>query len=258
MKLRSFVVMTMILPLVMTAQDSKNYKLSGDTLICLNNHSHFRLNSMSVNLPLNQNLKAITSFQNDQVLIYIEKMNYEMNIISNSFYRLTFPTLSTSCDLKKAVTFEDVYQSISENELLNIHGLDTNKVLIYTVIKGKVSDAEIKGVKSRLDSIRDDRSVIMYRNLNAYIQIEVEDIVQDNVKIGSYESDTIKGLNGLQVQFKLFNSIGAMICTVTETKLGSKDMRLLTYRDNKFHSLSVKGKEDLREIIIYLIKNDYL
>lgn len=258
MKLRSFVFMTMILPLVMSAQDSKNFKLSGDTLTCLKDQSQFRLKNMSVNLPLNQNLKAITSFQNDQVLIYIEKMNYEMNIFSNGFYRLTFPTLSTTCDLKKAMTFEDVYQSISESELLNLHGLDTNKVLVYAVIKGKVSDAELKGVKSRLDSIRDDRSVIMYRNLNAYVQIEVEDIVQDNVKIGSYETDTISGINGLQVQFKLYNSIGAMICTVTETKFGSKDMRLLTYRDNKFHSLNIKGKEDLREIIIYLIKNDYL
>lgn len=259
MKLKSIVIMAMLLPFVIAAQQT-NFKLSGDTLTCSNNASRFKMKNMSVNLPLNQNLKAITHVDDDQVLIYLEKMNYEFApaLESNSFYRLTFPTLSTSCDLKKARSFEDVLHSICDHELLNAYGLDTNKVLVYAVVKGKVSDSELKGVKSRLDSISEDRSVIMYRNLNAYVQIEVEDIVQDKIKIGSYESDTLLGLKGSQVQYKIYNSIGAMICSATETKMGSKDWRLLTFRDNKFHSLPVKGNEDLRELILYLIRNSYL
>ncbi|MCC6818240.1 MAG: hypothetical protein IT245_05070, partial [Bacteroidia bacterium] len=66
------------------------------------------------------------------------------------------------------------------------------------------------------------------------------------------------GQSGLLRHFQIYNSKGVLICTATESKYLSHEWRLLTYKDNRFHSLNVPTEDDLMQILKSLISKDYL
>lgn len=229
---------------------------SGDTLRCKDG-AGFRVLRFGENIPANEGVSSVGRFGDTTQLIYIEMMKLAPRPDAPYFFRISFPQLKMECDLRKAKTFNDVYDEICRYGLINQFGLDTNAVVTFEILKGHVSQSEINGTKTRKDSMTADRSVIVPRNTSTPIQIEEEDIVQDAIKIGSYETKITEGPNGKQTQIQIYNGIGALICTATESRQGSGDWRLLTYKDNRFHNLG-SSKTNFEGLIKYLIKGAYL
>lgn len=226
-----------------------------DTLIC-NGKARALISNLEENLVMTQNAKAIYRLGSSDVLIIIDARSYNTDKGKASFYyQLDFPSLQMSCDIRSDDKSGKPLQQICAYELLNEFGLDTNKVFIFTTLKGKIPETELNG---RVDSVKFMRSFIAKRNIDAEINITDENLYQDNVMFGSYVLDSLPGQNGLLRHFQLYNAKGVLICTATEVKGNTHEWRLLTYKDKRFHSQTFASENDLLELIRFLIRNEYL
>lgn len=235
-----------------------NSVISRDTLYCSGKVKAMAV-SVEENLMLGTDARAIYMPGGQEVLILVDKQSYKNPAGQLSYYyQVDFPGLQMSCDIRQTDKAGDPYEQICKSELINSYGLDTNKVFIFTTIKGRIPETELKGQWSHKDTVIMMRSIIAARNTAAPINITDENLYQDGVMFGSYVQDTLVGQSGIVRHFQIYNSKGVLICTATETRMNSHEWRLLCYKDNKFQSLAFNEASDLKRILEYLIKENYL
>lgn len=235
-----------------------NSVISRDTLYC---SGKIRAMAVSVeeNLMLGTDARAIYMPGGKEVLILVDKQSYKNPAGQQSYYyQVDFPGLQMGCDIRESDKMGNPYDQICKNELITANGLDTNKVFIFTTLKGRIPESELQGQWSHKDSVIMMRSIIAARNVNAPINITDENLYQDAVMFGSYVQDTLVGQTGQVRHFQIYNSKGVLICTATETRMNSHEWRLLCYKDNKFQSLAFNEANDLKRILEFLIKEKYL
>jgi hypothetical protein len=165
------------------------------------------------------------------------------------YYVFQFPGLSLECHVKSTGAANEVYDMICQNGLINNQALDTVRVETFVILKKGL--AELKREKPEQPD-----SVTSGRNKKAAIIFAGENIEQDGIVIGSFKESIIEGPTGALNKLMIYNSIGVLICTATETQLNSHDWRLLI--DNRFRSLATKPNKDKEDIIMYLISSGLL
>lgn len=236
----------------------QSVSIKNDTLLC-NNKAVALISVIEENMVLGASSRAIYLPGGKEVLMVTELLNYRTPDNKVVFYtHYEFPGLEIACDIKHKSPGFNPFEPICQYNLINQYGVDTNQAFIFTTLKGRISEAEIKGVKTRQDTVTRLRSTIAVRSIYAEISYYDDNILQDEIRIGSFTVDTLEGQKGLCRYYKIFNSKDVMICTATESALNSRDWRLLTYKDNKFHVLKVASEADLTEMLKFLIQRKYL
>ena len=240
-----------------SASTSKSV-ISRDTLYCSGQPKAIAM-TIEENNMTGDNAKAIYLSGGSDVLILVDRLSYK-NFGGQLvwYYQIDFPTLQMSCDIKEGDKNGTPYDQICQFDLLSPSGLDTNKVFVFTTLKGQIPDSELNGRLSKKDTVTMMRSIIAPRNTKAPIQITDENLYQDGVMFASYTQDTLKSQNGDVRHFLIYNSKGVMICSATETKMNSHEWRLLCLKDNRFESLAFNDGEDLKHILEFLIREKYL
>ncbi len=239
-----------------TTQQSVSVK--NDTLLC-NGKAVALMSVIEENLVIGASSRAIYLPGGKEVLMVTELLYYLTADKKPVFYtHYEFPGLSISCDIKHKSPDFNPFEPICQYNLINQYGVDTNQAFIFTTLKGRISEAEIKGVKTRQDTVTRLRSTVAVRSIYAEISYYDDNILQDEIRIGSFTVDTLDGQKGPCRYYKIFNSKDVMICTATESALNSRDWRLLTYKDNRFHVLKVTSDADLTEMLKFLIQRKYL
>lgn len=245
---------------VLSAQTSTQQSVSvkNDTLLC-NGKPVSLISVIEDNLVIGTSSRAIYLPGGKDVLMITELQNYrtpDNKLIYYTHYE--FPGLDISCDIKHKSSDFNPFEPVCQYNLINQFGVDTNQAFIFTTLKGRISEAEIKGLKTRQDTVTRLRSTIAVRSIYAPIVYYEDNILQDEIRIGSFSLDTLNGQKGLCRYYKIFNSKDVLICTATESVLNSRDWRLLTYRDNRFHSMVAPSEADLLEVLKFLIARKYL
>ena len=215
------------------------------------------LSTMDLNLVEGTEIYGIGSETDHNILMTLEKSFFLKGDDKKYYYHVTFPGLEFTCDLKKSNTIETAISDICKFKIFSEGQLDTGKAELYCVLRGKVDENEAS-IQARKDSIRRDRSIVAVRDTLADFEIGEEKIFQGGVEIGSWEADTLKGLQGIEIQFRIYNPIGAMICNATVYATKNLEWRILTLRDNRFHSLSDKQKSGLKFLLNHLTLKEYL
>lgn len=243
---------------VAESNGKSNYCVSRDTLYC-SGQPKALVQKVHENLLLDELAEAIYLPGGTDILILVDKQSYRSHLGENKvYYQVDFPTLDLTCDIREGDKYGHPFSQFCRYNLLTKNGLDTNQVFLFTTLKGRISEEELNGRLSLRDSVNALRSVVVKRNTEAEVQITDENIYQDGAMFASYVEDTLNGQTGLLRHYQLYNSKGVLVCTATETQMNSHEWRLLTYKDNKYHSVSFKSNDDLRELILYLIKLVYI
>lgn len=231
--------------------------ISKDTLKCQGAPVAL-LSVIEENIVSGNSSRAIYLPGGKEVLMITELLSYltpDKKVVYYTHYE--FPGLDISCDIKHKSSSFNPNDPICQYQLINQYGVDTNQAFLFATLKGRISEAEINGVKTRQDTVTRMRSTIAVRSIYAPIEYYEDNIIQDGIRIGSFSVDTLNAQKGLCRYFKIFNSKDVLICTATESALNSRDWRLLTYRDNRFHSM-VASEADLLEVLKFLIARKYL
>lgn len=232
--------------------------ISRDTLYCSGKAKAIAI-SVEENMMTGESAKAIYLSGGADVLILVDRLSYK-NVQGEQvyYYQVDFPGLKLSCDIRENDKGGNPYDQICKYDLLNSFGLDTNKVFVFTTLKGQIPPNELKGQYSKKDTVTMMRSIIAPRNTQAPIQITDENLYQDGVMFASYTQDTLRAQSGDVRHFLIYNSKGVMICSATETRMNSHEWRLLCLKTNKFESLAFNDGEDLKRILEFLIREKYL
>ncbi len=232
---------------------------SRDTLYC-SGIAKGVVATIESNMLAGTSTQAIYKPGDTDVLVLIDLLNYNNFNGQKVYYtHYEFPRLQLECDIKlKDIETYNPYSALCQYDLINSYGLDTNKTFIFTTLKGKIPANELNGQRSHRDTVTMMRSIIAPRNTNAEIVITDENIFQDKVMFASFVADTLAGQFGPTRHFMIYNSKGVLICTATEKTLNNHDWKLLSYKDNRFHTVMTKSESDLKEILQYLIRNSYL
>lgn len=168
------------------------------------------------------------------------------------YYNYYFPDLNLNCDDIKMQNEAQVHETICKYTLLNKFGLDTLKVETFVAIKSNVKK-KIEEAKNAEENFK-----IVERDKTKSISLVGNDIYQDGKIIGTYEELSIESPNGSLKQFQVYNTMKQMVCLSTEMKKDSHNWRAHTKIDNKYLELNSKSKNDLDDLIKYLIDNNYL
>lgn len=252
------VLISMIVSLGISPRLKAQASINNDTLKCQGTPVAL-LSVIEENVVSGKSSRAIYLPGGKEVLMITELLSYmtpDKKLVYYTHYE--FPGLDLSCDIKHKSNSFNPYDPICQYQLINQYGVDTNQAFLFTTLKGRISEAEINGVKTRQDTITRLRSTIAVRSIYAPIEYYEDNIIQDGIRIGSFSVDTLNGQKGLCRYFKIFNSKDVLICTATESVLNSRDWRLLTYRDNRFHSMVAPSEADLLEVLKFLIARKYL
>lgn len=246
------------------AENVKSSKLNGtairskDTFFC-SGSAKALVTTIEENLASGSSSQALYMPGTSDVLMIIEMLNYnDPNGRTVYYHHLEFPSVFLECDLRSNGIIDEVYSQICKNELFNSFGLDTNKAFIFTTLKGKIPETELKGKYGLLDTVKMMRSLMVKRNIKAEIDTSEGNIFQDNAFIGSFEEDSITGMYGKTMHIRVFNYKGVLICGATKPSIESKYWNLLTYKEGRLHNLKFKTEDDLIEILRYLINKEYL
>lgn len=226
-----------------------------DTFTCLKNNG-MKLSIVEKNLVKGTEIYAITQkSEMNHILAIFERMKL---VNGTSYFNVSFPIVNMEFDYKKPMTMPDIVKDLCKSKVFNEHGVDTFNIEKVCIIKGKYSQEEIFGIKTRKDTITRDRSIVPPRSLTADVIIYEDKLMQDNVKIGTFEEDSVSSINGTLKQYIIYNAIGAKICNATLDRI-NKQCVLLTYKDGRFMDLSFNPEEDeLKPILLYLIERKYL
>lgn len=252
------VLISMIVSLGISPGLKAQASISNDTLKCQGAPVAL-LSVIEENIVSGKSSRAIYLPGGKEVLMITELLSYmtpDKKLVYYTHYE--FPGLDLSCDIKHKSNSFNPNDPICQYQLINQYGVDTNQAFLFTTLKGRISEAEINGVKTRQDTVTRLRSTIAVRSIYAPIEYYEDNIIQDGIRIGSFSVDTLNGQKGLCRYFKIFNSKDVLICTATESALNSRDWRLLTYRDNRFHSMVAPSEADLLEVLKFLIARKYL
>jgi hypothetical protein len=247
---------------VLESLEKKKGISSLDTLFCKGKPNAL-VNVISKSFLLGAEEQTIQGLENKKDYIIISLKNYkDQNQVVRYYHHYQFPGLRMQCDVPSEIGSLDVYETICKYQLINEHGLDTMKVELFTVLKGTINPSiSISIDQNRVNVAQQDinnYNVIVPRNKQSFLMFLGDNIQQDSKMIGSIVKSTINGKDGLLTQYSVFNSVGAMICTATETKFMSYEWNLLTYKNNRFNSLTSSIGKDKDDIVKYLIDNGFL
>jgi hypothetical protein len=199
--------------------------------------------------------QSINSFKTDLPYIIITKKYYDESPNERVYYdQYFFPGLNLICDIKNAIGIPNVYENICKYGLINQLGIDTVKAEMFVVLKGRVSIP--KQINNQTTTSSYD--VIVPRNKSSFLLFLGDNIQQDSKYIGTITKNTVNGKNGLLNQYLIFNSVGVMICTATESSFMSNEWNLLVYKQNKFYKVTSSLGKDKEDILKLLIDNGYL
>jgi hypothetical protein len=247
---------------VLESLEKKKGISSLDTLFCKGKPNAL-VNVISKSFLLGAEEQTIQGLENKKDYIIISLKNYkDQNQVVRYYHHYQFPGLRMQCDVPSEIGSLDVYETICKYQLINEHGLDTMKVELFTVLKGTINPSISVSIdQNRVNVAQQDinnYNVIVPRNKQSFLMFLGDNIQQDSKMIGSIVKSTINGKDGLLTQYSVFNSVGAMICTATETKFMSYEWNLLTYKNNRFNSLTSSIGKDKDDIVKYLIDNGFL
>lgn len=172
---------------------------------------------------------------------------------SETFHNYNFPGLGLSCNVIYKNENEP-YDFICKYDLINSNGLDTVKAEMFTTIRSSLR----ADLKSKLDTAQYYKSIIVTRDTTAPILVEEENLAQGGVLIGTFKEKSIAGPNGELKQYEIKNSIGALICTATRNDESKGSWSLLTYKNNRYYSITIVSKDELNALLKYLITNGFI
>jgi hypothetical protein len=226
-----------------------------DSFTCLKDNGLI-LTNVEKNIPKGTEIYAIAQKSgSNQILAIFERLKLANGF---SYFNISFPSVEMEFDYKKAIGVQDIVKDLCKSRVFNLAGLDTFNTEKICIIKGKYTDEEKLGIKTRKDTVTKDRSVVPIRSFTADVVVFEDKLMQDNVQIGTFEEDSVPGINGFLKQYIIYNAIGAKICNATLDKK-SKQCVLLTYKDGRFIDLSYNPEEDeLKPILLYLIERKYM
>lgn len=229
-----------------------------DTLFCKGKPNAL-VNVISKSFLLGVEEQTIQGLDNKKDYIVISYKSYtDQNQVVRYYNHYQFPGLKMNCDVPHELGSLDVYETICKFQLLNEYGLDTMKVELFTVLKGKIKTNNIASGGQGAQQDVNNYNVIVPRNKQSFLMFLGDNIQQDSKMIGSIVKSTVNGKDGLLTQYSIFNSVGATICTATETKFMSHEWNLLTYKNNRFNTLISSIGKDKDDIVKYLIDNGFL
>ncbi|MEZ4804958.1 MAG: hypothetical protein R2852_05615 [Bacteroidia bacterium] len=177
---------------------------------------------------------------------------------SNDFvyHHFNFNGLKLTCDIKETLNGLTVAEEICKSTLFNKDGLDTLKAEIFATLKGKIKVEN--GVGILASDVNPEKGYILERNKESPVLVQDDIIAQDGQGIGRFELDTISGVDGDLKQVKIFNSLSALIFTATRTDAVYNTWSILTYKDNRFQTINIKGEDEVVELCNYLIASSFL
>ena len=247
---------------VLESLEKKKGISSLDTLFCKGKPNAL-VNVISKSFLLGAEEQTIQGLENKKDYIIISLKNYkDQNQVVRYYHHYQFPGLRMQCDVPSEIGSLDVYETICKYQLINENGLDTMRVELFTVLKGTINPTISVSIdQNRVNTAQQDinnYNVIVPRNKQSFLMFLGDNIQQDSKMIGSIVKSTVNGKEGLLTQYSVFNSVGAMICTATETKFMSNEWNLLTYKNNRFNSVASSIGKDKEDIVKYLIDNGFL
>jgi hypothetical protein len=247
---------------VLESLEKKKGISSLDTLFC-KGKSNALVNVLSKSILLGAEEQTIQDLNTKKAFIIISLKNYkDQSQVVRYYYHYQFPTLKMQCDVPSEIGSLDVYETICKYQLINEYGLDTMKVELFTVLKGTINPSISVSIdQNRVSAAQQDLNnynVIVPRNKQSFLMFLGDNIQQDSKMIGSIVKSTINGKEGLLTQYSVFNSVGAMVCTATEKTFMSHEWNLLTYKNNRFNTITSSIGQDKEDIVKYLIENGFL
>lgn len=247
---------------VLESLEKKKGISSLDTLFCKGKPNAL-VNVISKSFLLGAEEQTIQGLENKKDYIVISLKNYkDQNQVVRYYHHYQFPGLRMQCDVPSEIGSLDVYETICKFQLLNENGLDTMRVELFTVLKGTINPSNSVSVdQNRVNAAQQDinnYNVIVPRNKQSFLMFLGDNIQQDSKMIGSIVKSTINGKDGLLTQYSVFNSVGAMICTATEKTFMSHEWNLLTYKNNRFNTITSSIGQDKDDIVKFLIENGFL
>jgi hypothetical protein len=203
--------------------------------------------------------QSFNQFETQSTLIVVTKKFFEMSpgnaVVYDQYY---FPGLNLFCDVRNTLGSQSVYETICQFGLLNENGVDTVKTELFAIVKGRINPPVQINLHNNGVSNNNNYDVIVPRNKNSFIMFFGDNIQQDSKLIGSITKNTVNGQSGSLNQYLIFNSVGAMICTATESGPLSREWNLLVYKNNKFYKVTAELSKDKEAIIKLLVDNGFL
>lgn len=174
---------------------------------------------------------------------------------SSFYYHFEFPNIQMNADYKNKGQKTDINKIICQFELVNKDGLDTVKSELFATINGTIEMQNAKKVDA-------EKLFIVERNKAAEIKVEDLEISQDGIFLGRCEEEELEGPNGKIIQYSIFNSTGALVCTASKMPQtnGNKMVQwnLLTQKDMRFSTVQLKSDNFVIELLKYLVANSIL
>jgi len=183
-----------------------------------------------------------------RVLLSVKPMvNKSTNAL---YYHFEFPNIQMIADFKPKGQVSKVNDIVCEYALINNDGLDTLKSEMFATINASIDLQNTKKVDA-------EKLFIVERNKMAEINIEDIEISQDGIFLGRCEEEELDGPNGKIIQYSIFNSTGALVCTASKMPQtnGNKMVQwnLLTQRDMRFSSVQLKSDNFVIELLKFLV-----
>lgn len=193
-------------------------------------------------------------FGSNTPVLIVQIFNTHKQLKPNEIYHnYNFLGIGLSCNVVYKSESEP-YELICKYDLINSYGLDTVKAEMFTTVRSSLR----ADLKSKLDTAQFYKSIVVARDTTAPILVEAENIAQGGVLIGSFKEKSIAGPSGELKQFEIKNSIGALICTATRNDESKGSWSLLTYKNNRYYSITIVSKDELNALLKYLITNGFL
>lgn len=202
--------------------------------------------------------QSINGLKTNLPYLIVTKKSYDESPTEKVYYdQYFFPGLNLVCDIKNAIGIPNVYENICQYGLINQFGVDTVKAEMFVILKGRVS-IPIQSNNQVSTNTTSSFDVIVPRNKSSFLMFLGDNIQQDSKYIGTITKNTVNGQSGLLNQYLIFNSVGVMICTATESSFMSNEWNLLVYKNNKFYKIKSSLGKDKEDIVNLLIENGFL
>jgi hypothetical protein len=171
------------------------------------------------------------------------------------YYHFEFPNIQMNADFKPKGQANKVNDIVCEYGLINKDGLDTLKSEMFATINASIDVQNVKKVDA-------EKLFIVERNKAAEIKVEDLEISQDGIFLGRCEEEELDGPNAKIIQYSIFNSTGALVCTATKMPQPNGNnlvqWNLLTQRDMRFSTVQLKSDNFVLELLKYLVANSII
>ena len=171
------------------------------------------------------------------------------------YYHFEFPNILMNADYRPKGQVNKINDIVCEYGLINKDGLDTLKSEMFATINPSIEMQKAKKVDA-------EKLFIVERNKTAEIKVEDLEISQDGIFLGRCEEEELDGPNGKIIQYSIFNSTGALVCTATkipQTNVNNMvQWNLLTQRDMRFSTVQLNANNFVIELLKYLVANSVI